>query len=181
MRCNCAPTPRTAAPSTLACSPGRGLSSTRRSWSSAPLCLLTVPSRKGGIWGYFATGGAASLMSHEDALCRLAEAHGASVNRQGGVYVNGKAYSFTKKPSPATKSPPISYSWGDDAGQFSISCRGFEEKWNRRCGLKHKIISQGDKTHKSQIESLCNNQKQGRGIAAMKTDRISATCFVGTA
>ena len=36
-------------------------------------------------------------MSHEDALCRLAEAHGASVNRQGGVYVNGEAYSFTKK------------------------------------------------------------------------------------
>ena len=36
-------------------------------------------------------------MSREDALCRLAEAHGASINRQGGVYVNGEAYSFTKK------------------------------------------------------------------------------------
>ena len=36
-------------------------------------------------------------MSRKDALCRLAEAHGASINRQGGVYVNGEACSFAKK------------------------------------------------------------------------------------
>ena len=141
MRCNCAPTPRTAAPSTLACSPGRGLSSTRRSSSSSPSCLLTVPSRKGGIWGHFAAGGAASLMSREDALCRLAEAHGASVNRQGGVYVNGKAYSFTKKLEvaavyqwPATRtavSVPTSLNW---VGSSPSAGRSFR-KLKRSCRI----------------------------------------------